>query len=140
MGFREGLGLCARLVSPGGYVAASEVVWTVAAPPDEIRRWWDAQYPDIASVADKAAAVWSAGLEIVGHFTLPRRAWTLHFYAPVKARLEELRRAWIGDAAGLDVIAEIDAEIAMYERWGHTHGYEFFVARRPQEWRGQSRV
>jgi SAM-dependent methyltransferase len=130
MGFREGLALCARLVTPGGYVAASEVVWTVAEPPDEVRRWWHAEYPDIAPIAEKAAAVTGAGLEIIGHFTLPREAWTVSFYEPMKARLGEFRRAWSGDVVGLAVIAELDAEIDMYERWSHVQGYEFFVARR----------
>lgn len=131
MGFRNGLELCARLVRPGGYVAASEVVWTVAEPPDEVRRWWNVEYPDIASIAEKAAVVTGAGLDIVGHFTLPREAWTRYFYEPMKARLGEFRRAWSGDAVGLGVIAELDVEIDMYERYSHIQGYEFFVARRP---------
>ena len=131
IGFRNGLELCARLVQPGGYVAASEVVWTVDAPPDEVRRWWHAEYPDIAPIAEKAAVVTGAGLEIIDHFTLPHDAWTLYFYEPMKARLGEFRRAWSGDAVGLAVIAELDVEIDMYERYSHVQGYEFFVARRP---------
>jgi SAM-dependent methyltransferase len=131
MGFREGLDVCARLVRPGGYVAVSEAVWTVPDPPGEVLRWWHAEYPDIAPVAEKASAVAGAGLEIVGHFTLPRDAWTSCFYEPIEARLGDFRRAWSGDAVGLEVIAEFDTEIAMYERWGHTYGYELFVARRP---------
>ena len=131
IGFRQGLDLCARLVRPGGYVAASEVVWTAVEPPDEVRRWGQTEYPDIAPITEKAAAVTGAGLDIVGHFTLPREAWTLHFYEPIKARLGEFRRAWSGDAVGLAVIAELDLEIDMYERYSDVQGYEFFVARRP---------
>jgi SAM-dependent methyltransferase len=130
IGFRQGLDLCARLVRPGGYVAASEAVWTVDAPPDEVRRWWHAEYPDIAPIAEKASDVAGAGLEIVGHFTLPSDAWTVCYYEPIKARLVEFRRAWSGDAVGLEVIAELNEEIEMYERWGHTYSYEFFVGRR----------
>jgi len=131
IGFRNGLELCARLVRPGGYVAASEVVWTVDAPPDEVRRWWRAEYPDIAAIDEKTAAVRDAGFEILGHFTLPREAWWDHLYGPIRARLEGLRQTWADDEAGLSVIAEFDTEIEMFERWGHTYGYEFFVARRP---------
>jgi len=131
IGFRQGLDVCARLVRPGGYVAASEVVWTVDSPPDEVRRWWHAEYPDIAPIAEKAAAVTGAGLEVLGHFTLPREAWWERLYGPIRARLDGLRKAWADDEAGLAVIAEFDTEIEMFERWGHTYGYEFFVARRP---------
>ena len=41
----------------------------------------------------------------------------------MKARLGGFRRAWSGDAVGLAVIAELDAEIDMYERWSHVQGY-----------------
>ena len=131
LGFREGLSLCRRLARPGGYIAASEAVWTVPDPPGEIHQWWAAQYPDIAPISEKADAVAGAGLHLVGHFTLPREAWWDHLYGPIRARLEELRQKWADDEAGLSVIAEFDTEIEMYERWGHAYGYEFFVARRP---------
>jgi len=131
MGFREGLALCLRLVTPGGYVAVSEAVWTVPKPPEDVFRWWTAQYADIASIDEKTAAFSGAGLDIVGHFTLPRSAWSDGYYAPIKKRLDEFRDAWAGDEAGLEVIAGFDTEIEMFERWGHAYGYEFFVGRRP---------
>ena len=131
VGFAEGLKVCLRLATPGGYVAVSEAVWTVPRPPDEVYRWWTAQYADIASIDEKTAIVSANGLDIVGHFTLPREAWWDHLYVPIRARLDGFRLAWADDDVGLEVIAEFDTEIAMFERWGHTYGYEFFVARRP---------
>ena len=131
IGFRQGLGLCARLVRPGGVIAVSEAVWTAPEPPREVARWWSAAYADIASIDEKTGAVRDAGFDMLGHFTLPREAWWEHLYGPIRARLDGLRQAWADDEAGLAVIAEFDTEIEMFERWGHTYGYEFFVARRP---------
>jgi SAM-dependent methyltransferase len=131
IGFREGLALCARLARPGAYVAVSEAVWTVPDPPVDVFQWWTAQYADIAPVAEKAAIVSSLGIDIVGHFTLPAGAWRDRLYVPLKASLDRFRQAWALDAVGLEVIAEFDTEIEMYERWGHTYSYEFFVGRRP---------
>ena len=37
----------------------------------------------------------------------------------------------VNDDPGPEVLAEFDTEIEMFERWGHTYSYEFFVARRP---------
>jgi hypothetical protein len=56
-------------------------------------------------------------------------AWWDHYYLPLRARVEERRRAWADDEAGSGVIALFDTEIDMYERWGHTYGCEFFVGR-----------
>jgi SAM-dependent methyltransferase len=130
IGFRQGLELCARLVRPGGVIAVSEAVWTAPEPPREVALWWNAAYADIASIDEKTGTVRDAGFDILGHFTLPREAWWDNLYVPVRARLDGLRRTWADDEAGLEVIAEFDNEIAMYERWGRTYGYEFFVARR----------
>jgi len=130
IGFREGLAVCRDLARPGGYVAATEVVWTVPEPPDEVRRWWEAEYPAIASVNDKAAGVASAGLDLIGHFTLPAQAWLDNYYKPMHARLAELRDAWVHDPIALQVLEVHEHEILMYERFGHTYGYEFFVAAR----------
>ena len=131
IGFRHGLEVCRRLVRPGGVIAVSEAVWTAPEPPPEVARWWTAAYADIAPIEEKTDAVRDAGFDILGHFTLPREAWWDHLYVPIRARLDGLRQAWADDDAGVEVIAEFDSEIAMFERWGHTYGYEFFVARRP---------
>ena len=131
VGFREGLGICLRLATPGGYIAVSEAVWTVPDPPDEVYRWWTAQYADIASVDEKLTVVADTGIDVVGHFTLPRAAWWDYCYVPIRRRLDEVRLAWADDQAGLGVIAEFEGEIEMFERWGHTYGYEFVVGRRP---------
>ena len=122
---------CLRLAKPGGYVAATEAVWIVPDPPDEIRRWWKAQYPDIASIEEKAAS--SRGRDSTSSATSRCRAppGADHYYAPIG-------RGWPSSGPhgptmrpGLEVIAELDTEIAMFERWGHTYSYEFFVGRRP---------
>lgn len=130
IGFREGLAACHDMTKPGGFLAASEAVWTVPDPPDAVREWWAAEYPAMASIEDKTADVRAAGFEVVGHFTLPQEAWALHYYTPMRERLATLRTAWAGDAVGQSVAATFDTEIAMFDRYGHTYGYEFFVGRR----------
>ena len=132
IGFGAGLEVCLRLAKAGGYIAVSEAVWTVPDPPPEVFHWWTAQYAGIASIDATAGAVVSAGFDLVGHFTLPRAAWWDHYYAPIRARIEDKRHTWATDAEGLGVLSELDTEIAMFDRWGHTYGYEFFVARRPR--------
>jgi len=132
IGFPEGLAVCRDLTRPGGYVAASEAVWTVPNPPGEVRQWWEDEYPAIASILDKSADVVRAGLELVGHFTLPSSAWLEHYYAPMRERLAQLRREWADDPAGIRLIQMHEHEIGMYERFGHAYGYEFFVATRPK--------
>jgi len=127
VGFREGLAVCRGLTKSGGYLAASEAVWTAPDPPSTVRRWWESEYPAIDSISEKASDVVRAGFDLVGHFTLPASAWWDHYYAPMRDRLERLRVKWAGDAAGMELIAQHELEISIFERFGDCYGYEFFV-------------
>mgnify|MGYP001231012647 CR=1 FL=1 len=130
IGFPNGLSACADLVRPGGYLAASEAVWTVPDPPAEVRDWWAAEYPAISGIDTKVAEVAEAGFAIVGHFTLPASSWDEHYYRPMLARIAALRVTWARDDVGLRVLDQLEVEASMFQRFGHTYGYEFIVGRR----------
>ncbi|MFB3852624.1 MAG: class I SAM-dependent methyltransferase [Vicinamibacterales bacterium] len=129
IGFRKGLAVAASLLRKGGYLAATEAVWTVPEPPDEVRLWWESVYPDIAPVESKLSDTRAAGFEIQAHFTLPVSAWR-HFYAPMRTRLALMARRWADDPVGLSVIAQMEDEIEMFDRFGGTYSYEFIVGRK----------
>ncbi len=133
IGFPNGLRACGRLLRPGGYLAASEAVWTVPDPPQDARDWWQAEYPDIASIGAKLAEVEAAGFTIVGHFTLPASSWREGYYRPMLARIAALRVTWAHDEIALNVLAQLEHEAGIFERFGHTYGYEFFVGQRKRE-------
>ena len=130
IGFRNGVRVCADLVQPRGYLAASEAVWIDPNPPGEVRSWWDAVYPDIGGIDRKLGDVQAAGFAVVGRFTLPATSWLDHYYAPMRTRPATPRELWARDVVGLDLIAQFDLEISMFERFGHAYGYKFIVGRR----------
>jgi SAM-dependent methyltransferase len=131
IGFTNGLAACLALLRPGGYLAASDAVWTVPDPPDEARRWWEAEYPGISTPAAKAGDVDAAGFDVVGHFTLPQSCWRDEYYAPLRARIEPLRVLWDGDDEAIGILDQLAYEADMFDRFGHAYSYEFIVARRP---------
>jgi len=132
VGFENGLRVCATLVAPGGALVASEAVWTVPDPPDEIRRWWAAEYPAIGTIAQKTAAVVAAGFHLLGQFTLPVSAWRDDYYAPIRRSTAELRAVWAGDEAGSMLLDQLEHEATMNDRFGDNYSYEYLVARRPR--------
>jgi SAM-dependent methyltransferase len=130
VGFGRGLGIARDLLRPGGHLVASEAVWMVSDPPEEVRRWWHAEYPDIAPVDATLDVVAASGLAVLEHFTLPASAWW-EYYEPLEARLAELQQRHAGDAVALEVLEEARAEVEMYRRFGWSYGYELFICRRP---------
>jgi SAM-dependent methyltransferase len=126
VGFRRGLEICREVLKPEGHLAATEAVWLVAEPAEEVRRWWEGEYPGITSIDECVRTIEEAGLALLGHFTLPGSAWW-EYYRPIEARLAELRKKHAADPRALGVLAEHELEIDMYRRYGHCYGYEFFV-------------
>jgi SAM-dependent methyltransferase len=126
VGFRRGLEICRDLLKTGGHLAATEAVWLVSDPAEEVRCWWEGEYPGITSIKECVRTIEETGLAVLGHFTLPESAWW-DYYRPIEARLAELRKKHAGDPVALALLAEHEVEIDMYRRYGHCYGYEFFV-------------
>ena len=95
-GFRRGLEICRDVLKPGGHLAATEAVWLVSDPAEEVRRWWEGEYPGITSIGECLRMIDETGLAVLGHFTLPGSAWW-GYYRPIEARLAELREKHAGD-------------------------------------------
>ncbi|MGE0454565.1 MAG: class I SAM-dependent methyltransferase [Vicinamibacteria bacterium] len=128
--FARGVRLCREMLRPGGFLVCSEAVWLTADPAEGPRNFWQREYPAISSIEATVERVRSAGLRVVGHFTLPRQAWWTDFYAPMEARLAELRERHSGDAAALHELGQLAAEAELHRRHGDSYGYEMIVARR----------
>jgi SAM-dependent methyltransferase len=129
MGFESALSTCRRLLKPGGFLAATEVCWLSDDPPAEVRSFWQEEYPDIRPVDDNAQTVADCGYELLGHFTLPRRAWWDDYYTPMKKRLRELRPKYADSPDALAMFDGLDVEMAMHRKYSKWYGYEFFVCR-----------
>jgi hypothetical protein len=105
------------------------MVWLVDAPPAEAASFFGQEYPAMTDVPTNLQLIRDAGYEVVGHFTLPDSAWWDNYYAPLEARLPEMRRKYADDPQGLDMIAASQREIDVRRQFPDAYGYEFFVAK-----------
>jgi len=123
IGFERGLELWRPLLRPGGHVCVTEASWLTDNPPAEAKRFWDKAYPEVTTVEGNIAKARSVGFETLGSFVLPREDWEIEFYGPLKKRMRELR----GDPKFAPVIEETEEEIRLYETFGDSYGYVFYV-------------
>jgi SAM-dependent methyltransferase len=121
---------CGELLHPGGYLAFTDAVWRRGDPPAELRAMFELDYPTMGTVDETVATLAAGGFEVVDHFTLPDDAWWHDFYAPLQARVRELREDHASDRDALAVLDELDAEADMHRRHADFYAYEFVVARR----------
>lgn len=133
MGLASAVAAWKPLLAPAGCLALTELVWLTDDRPVEAAAFFAQEYPAMTDRAAIAEAVRDAGYELIGHFTLPDRAWWNAYYTPLLARLPLLETKYAGDAAALSVVASAKREVEIRQRFASSYGYEFFVARKADE-------
>ncbi|MCY3985734.1 MAG: methyltransferase domain-containing protein [Candidatus Dadabacteria bacterium] len=129
MGFKKGVAYFKRFLKPGGILAASEITWLTQSRPDEIRSYWDKEYPQIATAADKIRVLEEEGFILKGYFPLPESCWIDNYYDPLRSGFD----AFLGrhDTEETRLLIDREAnEIALYEKYRDYYSYGFYIARK----------
>ncbi|NLF19614.1 MAG: hypothetical protein GX595_20480 [Lentisphaerae bacterium] len=130
IGIENALHVCRERLCPGGCLAFTEAVWRKENPPSEVKASFDMDYPTMGWVIDVLAFIDQAGLERIGHFTLPDEAWWDDFYTPMQRRIAELRGKYATDRDTLAVLDQLAREPELQRQYADSYAREFFVVRR----------
>jgi cyclopropane fatty-acyl-phospholipid synthase-like methyltransferase len=126
-GFRDGLALCHRLLTPSGLLAVTELCWLRPDPPSECQQFFSTAYPAMAAVDANLSLIKSCGFEVIGHFTLPESAWWEQYLHPQEERLRSFRERYAADQEKLDFVESVQMEIDIYRKHSSYYGYVFFL-------------
>jgi len=125
IGWSKGLNTWRDFVRSGGVMAITDATWFEEDPPLEARRAWEQWYPGMGTEASNLQIARELGLEVISHFRLPRQDWWAYF-EQVAMQCQKHR----GDESLSEVIAAMEAEIALYQRTGDSYGYVFYILRK----------
>ena len=128
LGFAAGVAAWRRYLKPGGVLAVSELTWLHPSPPRPLWDHWKAEYPEVATAAEKLAVLESHGFTPIGYFPLPVECWLDNYYGPLQASFSAFLQRH-GDAAQAIVDAQT-AEIALYTAHQAHISYGFYLAQR----------
>jgi ubiquinone/menaquinone biosynthesis C-methylase UbiE len=129
MGFEAGLRAWRPLLRNEGYVAVTEITWLKSDPPEPLARFWEENYPALASADENVRRAEAAGYRVLDHFALPPEAWWEDYYTPIEARLPEMRNRYAQDPNALAAIDAETQEIDLFRRYSEYYGYVFYVLR-----------
>jgi SAM-dependent methyltransferase len=130
MGFSKGIESWRRFLRPGGVLAVSEITWLHPDPPDDIKQYWETEYPEIGTASKKITILEDIGYDIQGYFVLPPECWIDNYYRPTEARIHDFLRRNAGKPEAEALVEMERQEAAMYERCRAIYSYGFYVARR----------
>jgi len=130
IGFERGIEEWRRFLKPKGILAVSEITWLSANVPDELRSYWEKEYPEIATAGEKIPQLEEHGYTPVGYFVLDSHCWLDEYYTPLEAGFANfLERHQHGEFAK-EIVAETEKEIAFYKKYQDYYSYGMYIAKK----------
>lgn len=129
VGVRPALEAWRGLLTPGGHVVFSELVWSGSLRPAEAQEFWAREYAAMTDAAGVQGHVEAAGYRVLESFPLPESAWWLPYYEPLLERVGELRPQHAGDPDARALLDEAVREVELYREHAQAYQYRFFVTR-----------
>ena len=130
IGFGRALWYWRKFLTPGGGLAASELVWFRDNPPEEAAAYFTREYPDIKYYKDIFSVISGAGYELLEYFPLPESAWWENFYSPAIKKLAEMKIKHGTAKSAMAVIGEFEKEIDFHRKYSGYCGYGFYVMKK----------
>jgi SAM-dependent methyltransferase len=125
LGFADGIRRWRPLLRAGGLMVISEAVWLTEDRPEEAVRHWT-EVPSMTTVAENVRQAEAEAMRILDTFLLPPEAWW-EYYTPLRRRVAALRPQATSGSVLAQTLDETEREIGVYERYGASFGYAFFI-------------
>ncbi len=130
MGFAEGIRQWKDHLTPGGYLAVSEITWLTYTRPAAIEQHWLAEYPEIGTASEKIKILEENGFTPAGYFILPPESWMQNYYQPMEKRLEDFLARHNHAEMAVKLVEAEKEEIRKYQQYQDYYSYGFYVARK----------
>ncbi|MCW9033419.1 MAG: class I SAM-dependent methyltransferase [Rhodospirillales bacterium] len=130
MGFEKGLNEWRRFLKPAGVLVVSEITWITNTRPPEVQKYWEAQYPEIATASSKIEILEESGYSPIGYFVLPENCWLENYYRPLQDGFPDFLARQKDNEGATSIIEAEKEEIAFYEKYKSYYSYGVYVAQK----------
>ncbi|MBN1348446.1 class I SAM-dependent methyltransferase [candidate division KSB1 bacterium] len=127
IGFEIGLQRWKPYLKKNGFMAVTEVTWLKSDLPDELRVFWEQEYPAMKDLQENLEIIDRSGYRVLDHFILPQAAWWDGYYRPLQKRIDLLTKKYSRNEAAREVLQMHQQEIELYEKYADAYGYVFYV-------------
>ena len=94
---------------------------------------WKNVEKSIKNLKDNISLIQNEGFDLPFHFTLPKSSWIVNYYSPMKKMIKELKKKYHENKTALQVFAECEKEIKIFNKYSDYFGYEFFITQKNQD-------
>ena len=138
MGVQKALKQWRKLLTDDGILVVNDLVWNTETPSESIKAFWQKEYPDMTTVAERIKHAKAAGYQVLGDFAMSDEGW-LAYYQPLQKQVESLKATMPNSKALADCDNEIKQFFSNSELVEGSQGsakrdfdYHFFVLKKVQ--------
>ncbi len=128
MGVTNALKQWRNLLKQDGVLVISDLVWQTQTPDEEVRVFWEKEYPDLVTAEERLQQATAAGYRVIDSSALSKQAWQA-YYEPLEMRVNDLK-AKMADSTAL---RDIQTELNIYHNYLGQYGYQMFVLQRSEK-------
>ena len=127
LGVEKGLRGYRPFLKDRGYFAFTEVSWLKDDPPEELKKFWDEEYPDIKTIKENIDIIEKCSYSLVDSFILPDTAWWDDYYLPLEKKIVKMMTTFRQDKNVLALLNPLQREIDIFRKFSDYYGYVFYV-------------
>jgi len=128
VGFLNGIKTWRKFLKPQGVLVITEITWLVSEIPLELKRHWEAEYPEISLASKKMQQLESNGYKPIGYFILPKDCWINEYYQPLEAGFSDFLKRNKQSEQAKAIVESERKEIALYKKYQEYYSYGCYIA------------
>jgi ubiquinone/menaquinone biosynthesis C-methylase UbiE len=130
IGFEKGLYEWKKYIKTNGYLVVTEVSWLRQDIPDDLKKFWESEYPDIRTIGQNIIRIEKEGYLPVGHLIIPETGWWEPYYKPLEERIKLMREKYKDDKEANEMMDDTINEIEMYRKYSEYYGNVFYIMKK----------
>jgi len=130
MGFEKGIKKWKKYLKAGAYLCVSEITWITNSRPEEIEAFWNKEYPEIDTAANKIRQLKENGYSSVEYFALSENSWLDNFYTPLEKQFSAFLERHDHSEKAKDILEGHKEEISLYKKYKDYYSYGFYIAKK----------
>lgn len=125
IGFSNALSCWATVMKPHGLVVVSELTWLSRSIPEQVKAFFDYEYPDMKAHEENIQIAKASGYRVLDTVLLPPKTWVEGYYDVLEPRARSLLDH--PDSGVRKCAQEMLKEIEVFQISEGCYGYVFYV-------------
>lgn len=130
IGFLNGIKAWKKYLKPNGILVVTEITWLTDDVPEELRNYWEEEYPEIALASTKIQQLEKNGYTPINYFVIPPDCWLTEYYIPLQAGFVDFLDRHKHSEKAKNIVEAEQEEIELYKKYQQYYSYGCYIARK----------